>query len=189
MSKVPDVTAPKPPSEWVARFAGLVPPGGPVLDVACGGGRHARLFLARGHAVVGLDRDLSRIGDLGADGRFTAVPADLEDGSPWPLPGVRFAGVVVTNYLHRPLLATLPGLLLPGGVLIYETFAVGHERLGRPSRPDFLLRPGELLDAVRPDLTVLAYENGRIDSPGPRVVQRICAVRGEDAGRCPLPPA
>lgn len=164
------------PSPWVVRFAPLVPAGGAVLDLASGGGRHTRLFLARGHPVTCVDRDLGGLGALASRSGVEAITADLEDGSPWPLAGRRFAGVVVVNYLWRPLFATLLAALAPGGVLIYATFAAGNEALGRPANPDFLLRPGELLEAVRGRLTVVAYEHGRVEHPRPRIRQRICAV-------------
>jgi SAM-dependent methyltransferase len=170
------------PSPWIERFADLAPEGGVVLDVAAGAGRHARLFLARGHPVVAVDRDTERLARSFADQPgLEIVTADLEDGSPWPLDGRRFAGVVVTNYLSRPLLPTLVASVLPGGVLLYETFALGNERLGRPSNPDFLLRPGELLEVVRGQLDVVAYECREVAQPRPAVVQRIAAVRLEAA--------
>lgn len=154
------------------RWAPLIERG-PVLDVACGSGRHARLFAGRGLDVVAVDRH-----EQVFTGKIRFVKADLEDGSPWPLAGQRFAGIVVTNYLHRPLLPILAGALGDGGVLIYETFMVGNERYGRPSNPDFLLRPGELLEAFGA-LTVAAFEQGMVERPKKAVVQRICAVRGE----------
>lgn len=166
------------PSPWVTRFAALVRLGGPVLDVACGGGRHSRLFLARGHAVTGLDRDISHTDAPGAE----LVAADLEDGSPWPLPGRSFAAVVVTNYLWRPLFPSLLAALAEDGVLIYETFAQGNERFGSPRNPDFLLARGELLDRAA-GLTVVAYEDGVVENRA--VVQRICAVRGAGPQRLP----
>jgi SAM-dependent methyltransferase len=138
--------------------------------VACGPGRHARLFLDRGLQVVAVDRDSQQI----PGARF--IRADLEDGSPWPLAGERFEGVVVTNYLHRPLFPHLLASLAPGGVLIYETFMVGNERYGKPSNPKFLLQPGELLEAFR-DLTVKAFEEGQVGAPKPAMIQRLCAVR------------
>jgi len=166
-------------SPWVVRFAALIPAGGTVLDLACGSGRHVRFLRARGHKVVALDRDLSRLGGLKDEDGVEPVEADLEDGSPWPLPARRFAGIVVTNYLHRPLFPVLADSLAEGGVLIYETFAAGNERFGRPSNPDFLLRPGELLAAVRGKLRVVAYEDGIVRLPRPAAIQRICAVRAE----------
>src|SRR5688500_18521053 len=128
------------PSPWVERFAGLVPAGGPVLDLACGGGRHTGLVLSRGHPVTAVDRDASGLGDLGADPGLEVVEADLEDGGPvftgeGPLAGRAFAGVVVTNYLWRPLLPGLVAAVAPGGALLYETFAAGNERFGRPTNP------------------------------------------------------
>ncbi|HZR81542.1 MAG TPA: class I SAM-dependent methyltransferase [Candidatus Binatia bacterium] len=173
------------PSPWIVRFASLVPAGGVVLDVAAGGGRHARLFLERGHRVVAVDRDVSALraleagsrAEAHASGRLEIVEADLEGGAPWPLAGRTFAGVVVANYLHRPLLPTLVAGVAPGGALLYETFAAGNERYGRPSNPDFLLRRGELLEAVRGALEIVAYENVTIESPRPAVVQRIAACR------------
>jgi len=163
-------------SSWVARFATALP-AGPVLDVACGSGRHLRHFRALGHPVVGVDRDLGRVADLaGADG-VELVPADLEGGAPWPLGDRRFAGVVVTNYLWRPLFPALVAAVGAGGWLLYQTFAQGQERLGRPRNPDHLLAPGELLGVVQDQLTVVAYEHGRVETPAPAVIQRIAAVR------------
>lgn len=174
-----DPTNPR-PSPWVARFSPLVRPGGPVLDVACGGGRHCRLFLDRGHPVTGIDKDVSQsLHAAGAD----LVAADLEDGSPWPLPGRQFAAVVVANYLWRPLYPALLAALEPGGVLIHETFAKGNERFGRPRNPDHLLQRGELL-RLAAGLTVVAYEDGIVGQTA--VVQRICAVRDAEEP-VPLP--
>jgi SAM-dependent methyltransferase len=157
------------PSPWVRRWAELVDRG-PVLDVACGGGRHAALFAERGLEVIGIDREPQHI--MGV--RF--VQADLE-GAPWPFAGQRFAAVLVTNYLHRPLLKTLEEALAEEGVLIYETFMVGNERYGRPSNPAFLLRPGELLAAFAA-LTPIAFEQGYLAGPKPAMIQRLCARRG-----------
>lgn len=157
------------PSPWVERWAPLIRQG-TVLDVACGEGRHARYFLQRGLNVVAVDRDPQEI----PGARF--IRTDLEDGSPWPLAGERFDGIVVTNYLHRPLLPTLRDSLAEGGVLIYETFMLGNERYGRPSNPAYLLRPGELLEAFR-GLRVEGFEEGPVAEPKPAVIQRLCAVR------------
>ena len=143
---------------------------GAVLDVACGGGRHSRWFLNRGIAVVAVDRAPQSI----PGARF--VHADLEAGGPWPFAQERFAGIVVTNYLHRPLLPHLLASLAPDGVLIYETFMTGNERYGKPSNPAFLLRPGELLEAFGP-LHVLAFEQGPTAAPKLAVIQRLCARR------------
>ena len=174
-----------PPSSWVRRFAPLIPAGGRALDVACGSGRHARLLASMGFAVEAVDSDASALAGLeGSPGIGTRV-ADLESG-PWPYGAACFDAVVVTNYLHRPRLEWLIDALRPGGVLIYETFMAGNEALGRPSNPHFLLQPGELLDRVRPRLTVIAFEQGRVDDPKPAVVQRICAVAG-GVGRLPDP--
>ena len=162
-------------SEWVVRFAPLVGPSGSVLDVACGNGRHTRFFLSRGHEVVAVDIDLSKAADLEASPQVRLIEADIER-NPWPLSGARFNAVVVTNYLHRPLLGRLVQAVAPEGVLIYETYARGNERWGRPSNPDFLLRPGELLEAVRGRLRVIAYEDVTVTKPRPAAVQRICAI-------------
>jgi SAM-dependent methyltransferase len=163
-----DVHADPAPSNWVVRWAPLITRG-PVLDVASGAGRHAKLFAGRGLEVVAVDRDPQVIPGV----KF--VKADLEDGSPWPFAGQRFGGIVVANYLHRPLLPLLAAALADEGVLIYETFMLGNERFGKPSNPNFLLRPGELLQAFAA-LTVVAFEQG---TAGKAVVQRICVIRGE----------
>ena len=158
------------PSDWVVRWSSLVPQGR-VLDLASGGGRHAKFFHGRGFDVVAVDRAAVPV-----DG-INFVQADLEDGSPWPFAGERFAGIVVTNYLHRPLFGAIQNSLGENGVLIYETFMLGNERYGKPSNPDFLLRPGELLQAFAA-LTPVAFEQGTVERPKPAVVQRLCAVRG-----------
>ena len=164
------------PSAWVRRFAPLVPTG-EVLDLACGSGRHARLFAQRGHPVLAVDRDPRALQGAAGPG-ITTLEHDLElEGVPWPFEAGRFAGIVVTNYLHRPLLAALVASLAPGGVLIYETFALGNEVFGKPSNPAFLLHPGELLEAARAGgLRVLAFEDGVIQAPKPARVQRLCAA-------------
>ncbi len=172
------------PSRWVVSWSRLIPPGGAVLDVAAGGGRHARWLAARGHPVVALERDPAALDALREIAGVDAREADLE-GAPWPLPaGAQFAAVVVTHYLHRPLWPHLIDALAPGGVLIYETFAQGNETVGKPSNPAFLLAPGELLEAVRGRLTVVAFEDGFVAAPREAFIQRICAVRdGAAAGK------
>jgi SAM-dependent methyltransferase len=160
------------PSPWIVRWSHLVPAGGTVLDLACGRGRHMRWFAARGHPVVGVDRDgeaLAALADVGE-----TLTADIENG-PWPLQGRQFAAVIVTNYLWRPLFPRIAQSVAPGGVLLHETFAQGNETVGKPSRPDFLLGTGELLRAYA-DLRVVAFEDGFLDEP-PRFVQRIACVR------------
>lgn len=164
------------PSDWVVRWVDRVPPDSPVLDVACGGGRHARFFAARGHAVDATDRDAAALAPLKNIPLITALCADIESG-PWPYSGRTFGGVIVTNYLHRPLMPTLLDAVAPGGALIYETFAIGNERYGRPTNPDFLLQSGELLDMARGRLRVIAYEDLYVNTPKPAMIQRICAVR------------
>ncbi|HEV3008208.1 MAG TPA: class I SAM-dependent methyltransferase [Burkholderiales bacterium] len=152
----------------MVRWAPLIARG-PVLDVASGAGRHARFFATRGLEVIAVDREPQSIEGV----RF--VTANLENGSPWPFAGQRFGGIVVTNYLHRALFPDLVTALDQDGVLIYETFMIGNERFGKPSNPNFLLRPGELLQAFSA-LTVVAFEQG---TTGKAVLQRICVIRGD----------
>ena len=168
------------PAAAIERWAHLVPPGGTVLDVAAGGGRHARFFADRGHPVLAVDRDPSALLQR-PHPRIEVLAADLEQ-APWPLPGRTFAAIVVVNYLWRPLLPTLIASIAPGGVLLYETFALGHERFGRPRNPDFLLRPGELLAAVDGVLEVYEYQHGDEGLPATAVKQRLCARRHRDPG-------
>jgi SAM-dependent methyltransferase len=160
-----------PPAPWIVQWAGLVAPQAAVLDLAAGRGRHAIFFAERGHKVTAVDRDVSRLPD---HPNIERMEADLEDGSPWPLPDRRFGGVVVTNYLHRPLMPQLLEAVAPGGVLLYQTFMEGNERFGKPSRPEHLLRDGELLELVRGRFSVTAYEARLISDPM-AMVQRIAA--------------
>ena len=175
------------PSDWVTRWSHLVPQGASVLDIACGSGRHLQWFADRGHAATGIDRNLSATQHL--SGVATLVEADIENNA-WPLmhDGVPqpFGAVVVTNYLWRLLLPTVVASVAPGGVLLYETFAVGNETLGRPSRSDFLLTSGELLRVCK-DLHIVAYEHGVLQNP-PRFVQRIAAVRSRSDLSETMPP-
>ncbi len=163
-------------SAWVARFTPPAPPGGRALDLACGGGRHARLLLRCGWRVTAVDRDVAGVADLRTDPAAEVLQADLEN-APWPLERRQFGLVVVTNYLWRDLLPRIVGAVAPGGLLLYETFARGNERFGKPSNPDFLLQDGELLRAVDGQLKVIAYECLEVSEPKPAVVQRIAAVR------------
>jgi SAM-dependent methyltransferase len=165
-----------PPSPWVTRFAPLIPNGGTVLDVAAGSGRHARWLRGRGHPIVAIDRDIAGLADLMGQDGVEIIAVDLETGAPFPLAGRSFAGVIVTNYLHRPILPALVAAVAPGGALISETFARGNERFGKPSNPDFLLQPGELLDVVRGRLRVIAYEDLEVATPKPAMIQRIAAI-------------
>jgi SAM-dependent methyltransferase len=163
-------------SSWVARWAPLIPQG-EALDLACGSGRHARLLASRGLAVTAVDRDAEALATAAGQGIAT-LQHDLEAPGPvWPFAPGRFAGIVVTNYLHRPLFGQIAAALAPDGVLVYETFARGNEIFGKPSNPDFLLSSGELLDlAGRGGLRVVAYEDGVVERPKPARVQRLCAV-------------
>lgn len=172
------------PSPWVDRWVPVAEPGGRALDVACGSGRHVRLLLERGYVVTALDADTSRLGELVPEARVERWELDLEDGSPFPLAQRRFDVVVVTNYLHRPLLPTLVRTVASNGRLVYETFSDDQPRFGRPTNPAYLLRPGELLEAVRGRLRVRAYEDRVVGDP-PRAVQRVCAERHQEVRHDP----
>ena len=184
MQSTPSPSAPV-PSAWIRRFLPLIPQGGRVLDLAAGSGRHVRLLREAGYAVVAADRDTAALeAAFSGDSLCEVKRIDLEDGGPWRL-GAGFDGIVVTNYLWRPLLPHLTTSLAPGGALLYETFMVGQERFGRPSNPDFLLRPGELLAVFLDRLSLVAFEQGEVAAPRPAMVQRLAAVKGA-SGRLPL---
>lgn len=163
---------------WITRFSALVPPGGRVLDLACGGGRHTRLFRAHDHPVTAVDIHVGGVAELSSDPMTEVLEWDLE-GQGWPLGDRRFAGVVVCNYLWRPLLPAIRDAVAPGGVLLYTTFAAGNERFGRPRNPDFLLRPGELLALLDERFEVRAYEHGERGDPPTACRQSVAAVRLE----------
>lgn len=167
-----------PPSAWVVRHVGSIRAGGRVLDLAAGGGRHTRLLLERGYAVVAADRDTGALQSaVGGHPGCRIVELDLETGETWRLDD-GYDGIVVTNYLYRPAFADLAAALAPGGLLIYETFMHGNERFGKPSNPDFLLAPNELIAAFAPHLTVVAFEQGIVRQPRPAAIQRLAAVKG-----------
>ena len=164
------------PSPWMARFAPLMRPNGRVVDIACGHGRHARFFAARGAHVLAVDRDPAALRALSGATRIDTRQLDLE-GDVWPLAGLHFDAVVVANYLHRPRFEALLDLVAADGVLLYETFAEVNEAFGRPSNPAFLLARDELAERVRGRLTVVAFEQGLIAANGRNaVVQRLAAV-------------
>lgn len=175
------------PSPWIARFASLIAPGARVLDLASGRGRHSRFLAARLCDVVAVDRDAHALAALAGVPRVTTIAADLERGD-WPLAGELFDAIVVTNYLHRPLLPRLLDGLAADGAWLYETFARGNEAYGRPANPDFLLAAGELLALARERLTIVAFEQGLVAGSRPAVVQRIAAVGRARRWPPPLPP-
>jgi SAM-dependent methyltransferase len=181
-----NVHAAAPASPWVRRFVPLIRPRGRVLDLAAGNGRHTSLLRDCGFAVVAADRGAAGLAAFTGDPLCTIRTLDLEDGAPWAL-GAEYDGIVVTNYLHRPLFRALIAALAPGGILIYETFAVGNECFGRPSNPEFLLRRGELLTVFGSALTVIAFEEGIVGRPKPAVIQRIAAAKA--AQPLAVPPA
>lgn len=164
------------PSLWVKRYAGLIPAGGTVLDIACGNGRHARYLAALGHRVIATDIDGSALENMSALENIETIEIDLENAE-WPFRGTYFDSIVAVNYLHRPLLPALRDALADGGVMIYDTFAAGNEQFGRPHNPDYLLRPGELIEIFHGALNIIAYEHGIEHQPRPAVRQRICAVK------------
>lgn len=173
---VTDTTLISPPSPWVVQWASAIGDRGAVLDLAAGSGRHTHYLSQSVQSVVALDRDVTALNARSWPGNVDIIQADLEDGSPWPLTGRKFAGIVVTNYLHRPLFPHLAAAMEPGGLLIYETFAIGNERFGKPSNPAFLLQPGELLAfAEVSGLTVLGYFSGEVAQPKPAIIQRLAA--------------
>ena len=165
-----------PVSDWVERHIDKLSAGSHILDFACGKGRHTRWLMARGFQVTAVDINLSGIADLPEQKALTRLECDLEQGA-WPFDAQSFDGIVVTNYLHRPALPHLLESLTIGGVLLYDTFAVGNERFGKPSNPDFLLRPGELLERLAKNMKVLAYDHGPVAWPKPAIRQRLCAIR------------
>jgi SAM-dependent methyltransferase len=162
------------PSPWLVAHADKIKTGGRILDLACGNGRNARWLAAQGWQVEAVDRDQAALDAMHVLPRIQTTCADLENGS-WPYQDQRFDGIVVCRYLHRPLLDRLAEHLHPQGILIYETFMVGHAQFGRPTNPDFLLRPDELLDCYRDKLNILAFEQGRFELPKPSMQQRLCA--------------
>lgn len=164
------------PSAWISRWAYLIPNGGRVLDLASGGGRNARYLAGLGYEVEAVDRDADALALLRDISNINTRVADLEQGD-WPYANDEFSGIVVTNYLYRPLFPALLAGLAHSGVLIYETFSLGNENFGRPSNPDFLLRAGELLEVVRGKLRVIAYEDVFEGGVRPAMMQRLCAVR------------
>jgi SAM-dependent methyltransferase len=160
------------PSLWIQRWSHLAKPQSHVLDLACGAGRHMKYFQGLGHHCTGVDRSKEALAEACANGQV--IEADIEGGT-WPLSDRVFDVVIVTNYLWRPLMPRILECLAPDGLLIYETFALGHEKFGKPSRPDFLLKPGELLQTCA-QLHVIAYEDGYWDQPA-KCVQRIVAAQ------------
>ena len=172
------------PSSWVVRFAPLVAPGARVLDLAAGHGRHARFFAARQARVLATDRDPAALAAVAAIPGVETRVVDLEAGD-WPFAGERFDAIVAVRYLHRALFPHLLGSLADDGVVLYETFAEGNARYGRPANPAFLLTPGELLDFARDRLTVVAFEQGVVAAPQPAVLQRLAAARAHGRRRCP----
>lgn len=168
---------PEEPSAWIVKYAPLINKKGRVLDLACGNGRHAMWFAKYDFHVDAMDCDDQVTSNMVGINNINVIVVDVE-ASDWPQSDQRYDGLVVSRYLYRPLLQTLATMLNPGGVLIYETFMVGNERYGKPSNPDFLLRPNELFEVYSPLLSIVSFEQGEEEMPRPVVMQRICAIKG-----------
>ncbi len=166
------------PSQWVVKHTALIHKGGRVLDLACGSGRHAIWLAGQGYQVDAIDRDTQAVADMQGMPNINVSIIDIETGD-WPATNQRYDGIVVSRYLFRPLLSTLAQMLNPDGVLIYETFMLGNEHYGRPSNPDYLLLPDELLSVYAPLLKIYAFEQGKVDDPVPAVMQRICGINSK----------
>ena len=164
------------PSQWIVRFASLIKSQGVVLDLACGSGRHAKWLAQQGYQVHALDRDAIATANMQSIDGISITTLDLETTEP-PTFEHSYDGIIVSRYLHRPLMTTLATILKPGGILIYETFMRGNERFGQPSNPNFLLMPDELLNTYSPLLKVIDFEQGEISEPKPAMLQRICAQK------------
>lgn len=164
-------------SEWVRRYYRQFPKNGFILDLAGGTGRHARFLSQKGFKILLVDNQISKAKDLQNVEGIKLVECDLEDGNSLPFPASTFQGIVVTNYLYRPIFPQLLCLLEVGGILIYETFAVGHEKYGRPTNPDYLLKSGELINLVSPQMRVIAYEEHSITRPTKAYVQSLVAAK------------
>lgn len=174
------------PLPWVSRWLSLLQPSARVLDFAAGTGRHARHAASLNLSVTAADRNAEALAAIGEG--IHLVCTDLE-ADRWPFEPAGFDAVIVTNFLDRSRLDGLAGLLAPAGWLIYQTFAAGNARFGRPSNPDFLLQPGELLAmAGRTGLQVAGYEYGLDGQPPNAVVQRIAARRPAGNEPDPAPP-
>jgi SAM-dependent methyltransferase len=149
---------------WIEKYATLLHAGSKLLDVACGYGRHAKFFAARGVDVTAVDRDETAIASLRGIENVRAELRDIEveegTATAWPYAPNSFDAIVVCNYLWRPTFSAMLASIKPGGVLLYETFMTGNERYGKPSRAEFLLRSNELLDLLHKDFTIRAYEEG-----------------------------
>ena len=178
MSEIPHKLKTKVPmvSDWVRKYISLVPAKKLVLDLACGSGRNTRFLLDQGYTVVALDKDVSQLTDITGQQNLQKYMFDLETNAKFPFGKREFAGIIVTNYLHRPLFGDLINSLSHNGVLIYQTFMMGNEAYGRPSNPNFLLQINELSDVFSNKLDVVAFQQGYEESPKPSVVQKICAV-------------
>lgn len=167
------------PSSWMVKYAPLIANGGRVLDLACGRGRHAIWLAQLGYQVDALDRDTATVSGMIGINNINVHVADIEANDAY-LCGQQYDGIIVSRYLYRPLLSTLAEILNPDGVLIYETFMTGNERYGKPSNPDFLLLPDELLETYSPLLKIIAFEQGEETEPRPAVMQRICAIKATE---------
>lgn len=167
------------PAEWVQRYSRLIPKGGNVLDLACGNGRHTRFLLEEGYRVTAIDKDVSKLNELDSYEGLTKLEFDLEASNlsaKWPVGYKYFDGIVVVNYLYRPLFKDIIEALAANGVLIYQTFAVGNEVYGRPRNSDYLLKKKELLEVFGRVFTTVKFEHNFVDRPSPAIVQRICCV-------------
>jgi len=166
------------PAAWLVQHSELLPRRGSALDVACGRGRHALWLAERGLTTLAVDRDADAVRELNDLARDRRLPLRAEvhdlEGHARPFLGASFDVIVVVHYLHRPLFPALVAALAPRGVLVYETFTRAQAARGKPTNPDFLLEPSELLELVRP-LEVLVSREGDYDG---QMIASVIARRG-----------
>ena len=166
----------KKPNKWVECYSSLIPSGGSVLDLACGSGRHTGMLLNKGYQVTAVDIDTTLIKQNFSNKNLNIVKCDLESLSFWPFEKNSFLGIIVVNYLHRPLFSKIIESLREEGVLVYQTFADGHSRYGKPKNPDYLLKRGEL-KTVFDSMKIISYQHGYLSYPSQSIIQRICCVK------------
>ena len=179
------MSAPSPPSSFFVEHVRPLTEAarhGPILDLACGRGRHSIAAAEAGKRVIGIDRNRDSLAHLQSFARsrnlaLECVRADIEEPAEIPLKPNSCGAILVFRFLYRPLAPKIEAALVPGGLLLYETFTLAQLEFGSgPRNPAHLLDTGEL-PTLFSGLRVASFHEDVVGSERPNALAHLVAYK------------